>query len=112
MRSGASRADARAVDAGEGETAGLRRLQSGAEDVVLRSGAPENPAVVAGVVDRLLLLFDLLRAVLRFSERESLDPGAHMLRPRDPQPLIARASGVDGRADDLVRLRVRTLDAE
>jgi len=56
---------------------------------------PEHPTVETGVVDRLLLRFDLLRAVLRLAERERLNPGPNMLGRGDSQLVIALARGID-----------------
>src|SRR5438270_2600267 len=69
-------------------------FQAGEELVVARARLPHHPTIVPGIVDRALLLFQLVRAVGRLTEGECLEPRANVLaldtellvtlaRPRD-----------------------------
>src|SRR6185312_10865953 len=65
-----------------------RLLQPRHVHVVDRARVPHDPAVVAGVVHRLLLRFELGRAVVRLAERERLEPRAHVFGFFDAELLI------------------------
>src|SRR5690606_36141296 len=67
---------------------------------VVASRMPEDPFVVAGVVDRADLLADVPRAVARLAEREVLEPGDHATGVLDA---VGTLAGVcECRFDDLV----------
>src|SRR5438045_8834603 len=71
-------------------------LQRRQERLVLRSGVPQHPSVVAGVVDRFLLRLDLLRTIRRLTDRERLDPGTPVVTRRAARHLTAPARGNAG----------------
>src|ERR1700694_1655519 len=67
-----------------------RLLESRNELVVPRARFPENPAVVARVVDGALLFLDFVGAVLRQTNAERLQPRANVLA-FDAELLVALA---------------------
>src|SRR5579862_7882798 len=93
-------------------TAGRRLLVESRRDrLVLRARVPKNPALIPGVVDGLLLLAQLGRAVRRGAKRERLQPRPHVLA-LESELLVALVRGGDGGKDRLVRLGVRRPKAE
>src|SRR5439155_3249955 len=90
----------------------LAVLERRNERVIERSRAPQNPAVVAGVVDRLLLRLNLFRSVFQRAKSERLDPRTHVLRLRDSELLVADTRRVERGLDYTVWLGVGTIDPE
>src|SRR6202022_3509113 len=79
--------------------------------VVPRARLPQNPAIVARVVDRALLFLDLVRAVLGETNAERLQPRTNVLA-LDAELLVALARTRDGDVDDVVRISIRMRQLE
>src|SRR5205085_9246791 len=80
-------------------------FQGGEELVVARARFPHHPTIIAGIVDRALLLFELVRAVGRLAERECLEPGANVLA-LDTELLVTLARPRDRDVNHVVRRRI------
>src|SRR5688572_11463779 len=87
-------------------------LQGRHKRVVPRPRTPQYPALEPGVVDRLLLSLDLLGAIGRLTERESLNPRSHVLGFFQPELLVPDPRRVQRDLEDVVGVGVRARDAE
>src|SRR5918992_113938 len=89
-------------------------LQRRQEGLVTRSGVPQDPRLVARIVNGTLLFFDLARSVFGHHprQRERLQPGAHVTVVVNAKLLITLASALDGEVIDAVRVGVGTSDTE